>query len=188
MKIDITEKNNLIELYNKIYKHIQFRNEKYIPRQTWSRECVQLSECIPKILKILGRKGILPRFGKAFYQTKKGYWIVNLENSSRLEKMGIKKTRISLHRLIYICYNGFRYNKDYCNYDTHHLCGNKECVNPNHLIMVKHDKHVYADMLRDYLLSNKGKYPPLEIRKRFYDSIGKDITDRIIKKTLEFVI
>ena len=188
MKNEINlQADEYIDTYNSIYNDINTNNNNY-NIVVKNKSCIKPEDNVELILRILGQKGILPRFGKAFYQTEKGYWVVNLENSTRLEKMGIRKSRVSLHRLVYICANGYRYHKDYGSFDIHHLCKNKWCMNPLHMIAVKKPKHNYCDTLSAYLLSNKGKYPPLEIRERFYNLIGKDITDRIIKKTLEFVI
>ena len=66
------------------------------------------------------------------------------------KRIGLKLTM--LHRAIYMELHGFTELPS--GYTLHHLCGNRACCNPAHIIMMSHTDHAsYHNINREFKIS-----------------------------------
>ena len=165
-KIVIWENQSLDDCYQEIDEKIQAGVTVEKPTFDENQCCVLNTNTIIKILRLFGSRGILVRYGVAFFKDN-SYWKVNLENSKDIPDY-LRKNRKSLHRLVYTVYYGYPKGITSKNFEIHHMCRNPECLNPLHLIAIPRDKHREIEHLNQKFLKEGKTFQEIRfiIRKK----------------------
>lgn len=184
----IKDSKKLLQTYRYIEKCIGWDEENKIKKPKFSKkEDIKNQETQIKVLKLLGRLGIQVRFGTFLWMIRGGYYRVNLENSSKNGK-SLQERCPSLARIIYLAYHSpkelfkrlaGKNKEDIENWEIHHICKNKQCINPNHLMTIRHKNHHSIERLTEYYLGIRQMKP--EETSEIIAKIG-DKNQELIKK------
>ena len=72
-------------------------------------------------------------------------WISKLSNCYNYETVNILGKQFKVHRFAYECYNGPLAK----NLQLRHICGFKNCINPNHLLVGSYQRNINDDISRN---------------------------------------
>lgn len=113
-------------------------------------------------------------------ESNRGYWIVK---TSKRNRPLWKDRRINLQKLIVLAKKACgdpkvfdsEYEKsltDYQEYQSHHMCRNKKCCNPNHIMgFISRDIHKKLDVAGDFIKKGKTSLPLVKEMIKQYPKI-----------------